>query len=72
MQLMVKDIPAVMPSQIEVSMLGQVDHGWFVCGGINQHLEHPLFGQDVGDAHLECAWVPLQHQTSNKPDVLVH
>ena len=63
-QFMVKHIPTVMACQVEVGMLGQVDQGWFVCAGINQHLEHPLFGHNVGDTHLECAWVSLQHQTS--------
>lgn len=69
---MVEDVPAVMPSQVEVGMLGQVDQGGFVCRGINQHLEYPLFGHDVGDTHLECAWVSLQKQTSDKSDVTVH
>ena len=58
-QLMLQDIPAVMPSQVEVGMLRQIHQSGFVCGGINEHFEDALSGHDIGHTHFECAWVPL-------------
>ena len=58
-KVLIEYIPAVMPCQVEVGMLSQVDQGCLVCCGFNKHLEDSLPGHDVGDRHLESSWVAL-------------
>ena len=65
MQLMVEDIPTVMPCQVEVSMLRQVDWRCLVCCGFNEHLQDSMLSHDVGDRRFHSARVALRTNMTN-------
>lgn len=61
---MIEYISTVMPCQVEVCMLSQVDQCCLVRCGFNQHLESALPGHDVGDRRFQRPRVSLRGNRS--------
>ena len=54
--LVIEDIPVTSACEVKIAVIGEIDDGGFVGGGLVVNFQFVFVGQGVGDGTIEISW----------------